>query len=151
MKTYKKNITGLRIVKDSTAPTYEAAKITSSNDAVAYMRRFWDTDIEIYESFFLLLLNRANNTVAYVKISQGGVCGTVVDSKIIAKYVSDTLSSGAIIAHNHPSGNTKPSQQDINLTKRVKEVLALLDCSLLDSLIITSGDFYSMADNGDLF
>ena len=74
----------------------------------------------IYESVFILLLNRHNNTIGYAKISQGGVTGTVIDVKIIAKYIIDSLASGLILAHNHPSGNTRASSEDINITNKVK-------------------------------
>lgn len=151
MKTYKSKVSGLKIVKDTNSPVYESAKITNSSEAAEYMRKFWGDDIEIYESFFLLMLNRAHNVIAYVKISQGGIVGTIVDVKIIGKYMVESLASSAIVAHNHPSGNEKPSGQDITITKRLKDVLTMLDCALLDSLIITANDFYSLADNGDLY
>ena len=150
MKTCKKNITGLRIVKDSGTAAFKSVKILQSGDAAQYMRQFWSDDIEIYESFFLLLLNRANNTIAYVKISQGGTTSTVVDVKIIAKYVIDSLASSAIVAHNHPSGDLRASKPDVDMTKRLKEVLALVDCQLLDSLIITKEGFFSLADDGQI-
>ena len=66
-------------------------KISSSKDAEQFIRQFYGDDLEVYESFFLLLLNQANETVGYAKISQGGIAGTIVDVKIIAKYVVDTL------------------------------------------------------------
>lgn len=125
-------------------------KIRSSEDSYEVIKQFWHEDIEIYESFFILLLNRANMTIGWAKISQGGITGTVVDVKILLKYVVDTLASGVIIAHNHPSGNLIPSQSDIDITKKVKEALSYLDSQLLDHLIITpENGFHSMADNGD--
>ena len=125
-------------------------KIRNSEDSYEVIKQFWHEDIEIYESFFILLLNRANMTIGWAKISQGGITGTVVDVKILLKYVVDTLASGVIIAHNHPSGNLIPSPSDIDITKKVKEALSYLDSQLLDHLIITpENGFHSMADNGD--
>lgn len=100
--------------------------------------------------FFILLLNRAAETIGYAKISQGGITGTVVDVKIIGKYIVDSLATAVIIAHNHPSGNTKPSNHDINMSKKIKQAIDILDCNLLDSLIITKDDYYSLGDNGDI-
>jgi DNA repair protein RadC len=114
------------------------------------MKQFYFDDIELYESFFLLLLNHANQTTGYVKISQGGTAGTVVDPKIIAKYAIDSLSSSVIIAHNHPSGNLKTSEADIAMTKKIQAGLMLFDIKLLDHLIITSSGFFSMADDGGI-
>lgn len=100
---------------------------------------------------FILLLNRANNTIGYAKISQGGVAGTVVDPKIIAKYAVEALASGVIICHNHPSGNLKPSLTDDDLTNRIKQGMKFLDIPLLDHLIINDmGGYYSYADEGRL-
>ena len=70
--------------------------------------------------------------------------------KIIAKYAVESLSSSVIICHNHPAGNKQPSDADINITKKIKDVLLLLDIKLIDHIIITENDFYSFADNGDL-
>ena len=89
-------------------------------------------------------------TIGYAKISQGGVAGTVVDTKIIAKYIADTLASGIIVCHNHPSGNIKPSEQDIILTQKIKQVAELLDSTLFDHIILTTDSFYSFADSGIL-
>lgn len=97
---------------------FERVKITSSADAAKFMRQFYSDDIEIYESFFILLLNRAKVTIGYAKISQGGICGTVVDPKITCKYVVDSLADSVILAHNHPSGTLQPSQADKDITKK---------------------------------
>ena len=85
-----------------------------------------------------------------LKISQGGISGTVVDTKIIAKYCVDTLCSAVILAHNHPSGNLNPSTQDIKITRKIKEGLELLDVKVLDHVILTSDSYYSFADENIL-
>lgn len=125
-------------------------KIHTSMDAAKYIKRFYFDDIEVYESFFMLMLNRSNTTVAYAKISQGGTVGTVVDIKLIAKYALDSLCQSVILAHNHPSGNTKPSDQDMAITKKVQEALTLFDIKILDHVILTKDGYYSCADNGVL-
>src|SRR6056300_1125039 len=121
MKEYKTNIDKLSLIREKT--DIKRAKITNSGHAERYARNFFGEDITLYESFFLLLLNNANNTVGYVKISQGGITGTVVDVRIIAKYAVETLVPAVMIFHNHPSGTLKPSQADINLTKKLREGL----------------------------
>lgn len=147
-KTYKSTISeySLKYTKSEIQKT----KVTTSESASNIIRKFYFDDINIYESFFILLLNRANNTTGFAKISQGGTAGTVVDIKIIAKYAVDSLSPNVIICHNHPSGNKQPSDADLNITRRIKDALLLLDIKLIDHIIITENDFYSFADNGNL-
>lgn len=137
----------LKAVSDNSQP---AVKVKNSQDAADYARAFYADDIDIYESAFIILLNRAHNTIGWAKISQGGVAGTIVDIKIVCKYAIDSLASGVIFVHNHPSGNLNPSVQDMQLAKRLKEALKILDVCLLDSIIITSESNYSMADNGNI-
>jgi DNA repair protein RadC len=123
-------------------------KIKDANDSAEFIKQFYQGDIEIYESFFLLLLNNANQTIGYAKISQGGVTSTIVDVKIIAKYVVDSLATGIILAHNHPSGNLNPSSADINITAKIKEAMKLFDVTVLDHIILTADGFYSFNING---
>jgi DNA repair protein RadC len=125
-------------------------KILSSVISAEFIKQFYSDDIEIFESFFILLLNRQNQTIGYAKISQGGITGTVVDTKIIAKYVVDSLASAVILAHNHPSGTLKPSQADITITNKIKTALGFLDANVLDHIILTHDGYYSFADNSIL-
>jgi len=125
-------------------------KITSSTKAAEYCREFWHEDINIYESFFILLLNRANKPIAWAKVSQGGVAGTVVDVKIVCKYAIDVLASSVICAHNHPSGSLCPSDADHTLTKTLKKALDTLGIELLDHVILSQEGHYSFADEGKI-
>jgi DNA repair protein RadC len=145
MKKYKT----IRRIKLISEPTdIPNVKITTSKDAYEYMKHFYFEDVTIFESAFILLLNKSNITTSYVKISQGGTIGTVIDGKLIAKYAIDDLAQGVILVHNHPSGNLSPSTEDINITKKVKESLAILDIKLLDHIIFTTMGYTSMADEG---
>jgi DNA repair protein RadC len=146
MKTYKSQIPELTLKR--TPSEIEKIKISSSKDSADYARKFYSDDISIYESFFLILMNRANNTIGWVKISQGGITGTVADIKIIAKYVVESLASSVILCHNHPSGNINPSDADKALTKRCKEALQLVDTIVLDHIIISEEGHFSFADEG---
>lgn len=123
--------------------------IVSSRDANKFIRQFYSDDIGIYESFFMMMLNNAGKCIGYAKISQGGIVGTVVDIRIIAKYAIDSLATRIILAHNHPSGNLQPSIQDKNVTSKVKDALNLFDIIVTDHIILAEGDdnFYSFADN----
>lgn len=129
---------------------FERVKITSPTDSANFIRKFYSDDIGIFESSFILLLDRSNHTIGYAKISQGGIAGTVVDVRIIAKYAIDSLASAVVLAHNHPSGNLKPSQADEKLTKQVFEGLKILEVQLLDHIILTETDFYSFGNDGKI-
>ena len=144
MKTYKSTTKLFELKKVQTE--FPNIRVNGSNEAQQFIRQFYGDDLEIYESFFILLLNRMNNTIGYAKISQGGVAGTVVDTKIVAKYAVEGLASTIILAHNHPSGNHKPSEADIRMTKKVKEALKLLDIDVVDHIILTADKYYSFAD-----
>jgi DNA repair protein RadC len=123
-------------------------KITSSESAEKYARQFYFEDIEIYESSFLILLSRSNETIGWVKISSGGIVGTVMDVKLIARYCISHLASSAILVHNHPSGNLNPSQADIQVTDKIKNALKFVETSLIDHLILTKDSYTSFADSG---
>ncbi len=103
-----------------------------------------------HEEFWVIFLSRNNNVIKTDCISKGGVSGTVVDMRLILKPAIENLASGIILAHNHPSGNLKPSQEDIHLTKKVKEAARLIDMIVQDHLIIGDQEYFSFADEGIL-
>jgi DNA repair protein RadC len=104
-------------------------------------RAFWDTwDLEVIEhieEMKMLLLNRSNHVLGVVSISRGGTSGTVIDIKLILQYALKANAHGIILAHNHPSGNLKPSEADIKITERVKEACKVVELTFLDHLIVT--------------
>lgn len=129
---------------------FQNVKIGSSKDAYEVVSQYYGDDLEVFESMFLLLLDRKNSTIGYAKISQGGIAGTVVDIKIIAKYAVESLASSVILTNNHPSGQLFPSDADLKITEKTRQALQLLDVQLLDHLIITSNGYYSFSDENKL-
>jgi DNA repair protein RadC len=101
-----------------------------------------------HEEFWILHLNRSNKITKKIKLSQGGITGTVIDVKMLMKEAILNYSNAIILVHNHPSGNVKPSQADIEITQKIKEAARLFDISTLDHIIITSNGYYSFADEG---
>ncbi|MCE2739990.1 MAG: DNA repair protein RadC [Sphingobacteriales bacterium] len=127
----------------------EAKKITKilcSRDAYNYFEPFME-DYR-HEEFWILLLNRNNMVLGKKRVSVGGVAGTVVDPKVIFKLALDQLASSIILCHNHPSGNLQPSQQDINITKKLREGARFLDIIISDHIIIGNKAYFSFADKG---
>lgn len=104
-----------------------------------------------HEEFWVLLLNRANLLLAKQRVSSGSIGGTVADPKAIFRRALEAEASAMILIHNHPSGNTRPSQADIDLTNRMKEAGKWLDLPVLDHLIFTTHQgYYSFAEEGRL-
>lgn len=124
----------------------EKIKITSSKHAYDVMKAKL-SDLP-HEEFWVLFMNRSNSVIKTECISKGGVSGTIVDVRLILKPAIECLASGIILAHNHPSGNLKPSHEDIVLTKKVNEAAKLMDIAIQDHLIIGDQNYYSFADEG---
>lgn len=134
----------------ATKQDFAIEKITDSRSSYNFAKKFYHDDLGIYESCFILLMNRANNVTGYAKISQGGICGTMVDVRIICKYAIEALATSVILVHNHPSGNLSPSPEDNRLTRITKEALEVFNIRLLDHIIISEDDYYSFNDNGKI-
>jgi DNA repair protein RadC len=101
-----------------------------------------------HEEFWILFLNRSNKVINKMKLSQGGISGTVTDVRMVMKKAIEYLASGIIVCHNHPSGNLNPSESDSKITQKIKDAGNLMDIQLLDHIIISEKDYYSFADNG---
>jgi DNA repair protein RadC len=138
----------IRIVYSKKIKNKDRPKITKSQDAVDVFRELWSKQIEIREEFIVLLVDRSNRVLGYQLLSKGGMTGTVADIKLIYSVALESLASGIIIAHNHPSGNTQPSNSDLQLTKKIQEAGKHIDITLLDHIILTKESHYSFADEG---
>ena len=128
--------------------TIKREKIITSKDVFETMKSSF-IDLP-HEEFWILLLNRANGVIKKDIISRGGVVGTVVDTKIIFKIAVEHYANSIIICHNHPSGNLKPSDADIKITKNIKEAGRIMEIPLADHLIFGDNGYYSFADEGIL-
>lgn len=102
------------------------------------------------EEAWFVTLNHAYKLKGYYSLSKGGKTGTVIDIKLLLKQALYDEASAIILAHNHPSGNIKPSEQDKKITQKLKEAASLLEISLLDHIIVTQTDYFSFADDGTL-
>jgi len=126
-------------------------KIYGSEDAYKYLLPTYKKGTICYKEYFkVLFLNQANQVLGYTLISEGGITETSVDVRVILQAALLTNSVAIILAHNHPSGNLKPSRQDMDITKQVKEAARLMRISVIDHLILTNAGYYSFADEGEL-
>lgn len=126
-----------------------AAPIQKIGSAIDAYQLLWPDLADLnHEEFWILLLNRANHVKSKHLISKGGQSGTVADPKIIFKTALENNAAYIILAHNHPSGNLKPSTEDIRLTKKLVEGGKMMDLLVVDHLIITDKGYYSFTDEG---
>lgn len=126
-------------------------KITNSLDSFNCLITNWEIEtIELYEEFKILLLNTANEVLGIYNVSKGGISSTVVEIRHILYIALKTNSTGIILAHNHPSGNLKPSSTDINLTRKIKSACEIMDLKLQDHIVLAKESYLSFMDEGIL-
>lgn len=126
------------------APIDENTKICNSTEAFRLL--CGDFMSCPYEKFYALLLAQSGKLLRKVLISEGGLASTIVDARKIFKFAIDEHACGIILAHNHPSGNIKPSPEDISITEKIKEGARLLDLYLFDHIIVSGNRFFSFGD-----
>ena len=127
------------------------SKIYSSEDAYKILLPTYKEGTICYKEYFkVLLLSQSNQVLGYTLISEGGITETCADVRVILQAALLTNSVALVLAHNHPSGNLKPSRQDMEITKQVKEAAKLMRISVIDHLILTDAGYYSFADEGQL-
>ena len=125
------------------------SKIYSSEDAYKILLPTYKEGTICYKEYFkVLFLNQANQVLGYTLISEGGITETSVDVRVILQAALLTNSVALVLAHNHPSGNPRPSRQDMEITKQVKEAARLMRITVIDHLILTDAGYYSFADEG---
>ena len=124
-------------------------QVRHSSDAYKFIKEVIFDGMEIQEHFVVLYMNQANRITGYYKHSKGTINSTQVDIEIITAVAIKTLSKAMIISHNHPSGNTRPSEADRRMTRKLKEAAAFFDIKVLDHIICTAESYYSFADQGE--
>lgn len=124
----------------------ERTTITSSKDIYAYFHPLL-CDLSV-EECWVLLLNQALKVIDRVRVSTGGLAGTAVDIRLVLREALIRRAPAIALCHNHPSGNTCPSNEDNRLTERLAKSAAVMDIRLIDHLVLTDGAYYSYADEG---
>lgn len=100
-----------------------------------------------HEEFWVVMLSRANTVIEKIRLASGGIDATVVDIRMLLRRVLERNTVGVVVAHNHPSGSLSPSNQDRDLTYRIKQALQVMDIKLLDHIIVGGGSYFSFSDN----
>lgn len=140
----------VRLVKEHSGLYDLDKKITSSTQAADICRQLYDMHNLSYEKMVILTLDTQLQVVGCFEVARGTIDESAIYPREIATRALLTNAKAVILAHNHPSGTPKPSAADINMTKKVKDVLTMLNIDLLDHIIVAHEKTYSMADHGQL-
>lgn len=142
-------VTEVELIYRNKVPPSDRLKIRSPDNAYDAFINAWDLNkMDLVEQFYVLFVDRAQNCLGISNMFTGGVSGCMIDPKIIFATALKANASGIFLAHNHPSGNLKPSKADTILTDKIKAGGDLLEISVLDHLIVTPLKYYSFAENG---
>lgn len=125
-----------------------AEQIKSSSDIVAMFKPHMSN--LNHEECWVLYLNTSNRVVEQQRISQGGINSTIIDHRLVIKRALELLATQIVLVHNHPSGDVTPSSEDIEMTRRIEQAATLFDITLLDHIIISHLNEYSMLSGGDI-
>jgi len=119
-------------------------KIKYPNDVLPHVKNLRR---KTQENFTVLLLDGGHNLIAFRKITTGLVNRTIVHPREVFRPAVQKNSVAIIAVHNHPSGNVQPSEEDKEITKRLKEAGDVLGIQLLDHVIVTKEGYYSFVEN----
>lgn len=145
MKTYKSNMPEITL-KYKTG-NYKKTIICTSLDAFKVLVELYDDDtLDYKETVYVLFLNKANNTIGWMKISEGGISATVIDPKMIFATAKKFNVSGKILSHNHPSGQLRASDEDRKMTSNLASIGYIMGIEVLDHVIVCRTGYYSMSD-----
>jgi len=143
-------ITEIDLVYRNKVKARDRLKVRSSKDAYEILMKSWNLNtIDIQEQFKVVLLDRGCNCLGVFHVASGGVSACLVDPKLIFSTALKSCASAIVLAHNHPSGNLNPSNEDEALTERLCNAARLLEISIVDHLIVTSEGYTSFADEGN--
>jgi DNA repair protein RadC len=145
-KTYKAMLPEITLKYKS--GNVQKIKVTGSKDIVEIAKTMFNTDtIEINEEVIVIFLNRANNTLGWMRHTTGGSVGCMVDIKMILVTALNCGAQSIILMHNHPSGIKFPSEADKNMSKKLKVACEAIELTLLDSIVVTPEyEYFSFAD-----
>ena len=148
MKVDYFNIPEITVSYKDNVKTSERAVVHSSQDAANILAVAFENCMEHHEEVYVLFLNRANRVLGISNIAKGGITGTFVDVKIILQTALKVSCCSIMLSHNHPSGSSRPSADDLVMTKAIQRGCAAVGIKLLDHVIMAEENYCSLADEG---
>ena len=100
------------------------------------------------EEFWVVSVNQSAKVIKKVRISVGGITQTLADIRLIMRVLIDTGATQFAAVHNHPSGNSRPSNEDKRLTEQLKKAAGIFNIRMIDHVIVANGGYYSFSDEG---
>jgi DNA repair protein RadC len=141
----------LKLTIENPFPNADRITVRCADDAVNIFRDIWEPDtMDLYESVYILFLNRASRVIGFNKHSIGSISGSIIDVRLVFATALLSASTSIIVGHNHPSGNLNPSSADEHITKLLTESGTILHSPRRDHIIITSDSFFSFGNQGML-
>jgi DNA repair protein RadC len=142
-------VTEVELIYVNKMEDLERPKITTSLDAFEVLYNSWDKGkLELQEQFKIMLLDRKNSCLGVSTVATGGVSSCLVDLRLAFATALKARATAIILAHNHPSGNPKQSEDDERLTAKFFKAGQLLDITILDHIVVTRNGYTSFSDNG---
>lgn len=126
----------------------ERQKITESRDLFELFGSIME-DLN-HEEFWVVFLNGANKVMETTNLTKGGMRQTVVDVPILLRLALEKSAHAVAVAHNHPSGESNPSREDLSITQKIKNGCEAIGVRFLDHIIIAGRSYYSFADEGKM-
>ena len=147
---FQSNLAEIKVTYQSKVKPSDRPQITCSKDAENHFRNIWSDAMEFREECYMLLLNRNNRVLGWYRLSEGGTCSTIIDPRLVFSIALNCNASGVMIAHNHPSGNLKPSDLDMQLTQKLVTAGKFLEIQVIEHIILTADSYFSFADEGKI-
>jgi len=119
---------------------------TSPRDVKAFCRLQIANERDEY--FACMFLDSQHRMIAFERMFRGTVDGAAVYPRVVLRRTLELNAAAVIFTHNHPSGVAEPSEADLRITNRLKEVLGHVDVRVLDHVIVSTEGVYSMAEHG---
>lgn len=147
----EREVTLINFVKEFTAiynhlKIKESEKVNCPQAVVDYLKAEMN-GLKV-EKMYVLLLNSSNHLIKVVELDEGIEHRSAVYPRKVARLCLQYYAVSVILAHNHPGGSVKPSQNDILATEAIHKALKAIESYLLDHIIIAGNDYYSFKDNG---
>ena len=137
----------IQLTYKSKVKAADRPQVSSSMEAYWVLESNWSDQMSLLEEFNILLLDQSNRALGMYCVSKGGMTSTTVDLRVVFAAALKARAASIVLAHNHPSGQLRPSHEDLELTNKIVKAGDLLSIIVQDHLILTpEGQYYSFAD-----
>ena len=143
------NVYRLNLEIDKTVKIPKEKPVYEPTDARDVVNLVLDLNNSAVEKFGFIALNKYRKVIGLQVMAVGSENKAIIDEKLIARAVVLSLADGIILFHNHPSGDVRPSKDDIELTKKIINTIPNVGIPVYDHIIVMFDKYYSMFENDD--